>query len=181
MLSILTCNGCVGIIVAAATMGSVVVLKGQTLSAMERDHRITLTLSRYWHAHKPPRSHLVIETYHGIVLLVGQVSNIGAAQSMVHFAHSVSGVRRVYNEITQSKALSLGRQTKDAWITTKVKSTLLAEKGLNSTAIKVTTHNGTVYLMGIVTPYEGKQASDQARTSQGVRRVITLFQYRPEP
>ncbi len=180
IVSLLSCSGCVGLVVAAATVGGVVILKGQTLSAMERDHHITTALTRYWYKHKPPHSHLVIETYHGIVLLVGQVSNKAAAHSMVNFAHSIAGVRRVYNEITPSKTLTLARQSKDTWITAKVKSRLLTEKGLNSTEIKVITSNGIVYLMGIVTPYEGKQASNSVRKIQGVKRVTVLFQYRPE-
>ena len=137
VVSLLTCNGCVGIVVAAATMGSVVVLKGETLSAMERDHRITATLSRHWRKNKLPHSQLVIETYHGVVLLVGHVSTQAYTQPLVHFAHQVPGVRRVYHEIARAPALSVGRRSKDAWITTKVKSHFVAQKSISATAIKV--------------------------------------------
>lgn len=181
IVSLIHCTGCVSILAAgAATVGTVVILKSQTVTAMERDHRINHTLNQYWKTHKPPHSQLVIQTYHGIVLLVGRVKSTAIKESVVEFAHTLPGVRRVYNEITSSPPLTLKQDTKDIWITTKIKSHFLAEKNINSMEIKVTTYNGIVYLMGIVTPYEARQASNKVRTVQGVKRVVTLFQYRPE-
>jgi osmotically-inducible protein OsmY len=72
---------------------------------------------------------------------------------------------------------SPAQMSKDTWITTKVKSSMIATKGLSSSQIKVVTENGTVFLMGIVTRAQGDAASDVARRVNGVQNVVTLFEY----
>ena len=39
------------------------------------------------------------------------------------------------------------------------------------------TENGTVFLMGLVTPDEGRTATEIARGVDGVQRVVKLFEY----
>lgn len=177
---ILTLSSCTGMVITAGAVGGIALVKHRTLMAIKRDHHINATLSTYWHKHKPNHSHLTIETYHGIVLLAGQVTTAGASQSIIQFAHQVPGVRRVYNAIIITRPFPLSHRSKDTWITTKVKTHLLTNKTLPFNTIKVITFNRTVYLMGIVTPREANQAKELARTVQGVSRVVTLFQYKPE-
>ena len=43
--------------------------------------------------------------------------------------------------------------------------------------MKVTTENGEVFLMGLVTDREGKAAADIASRVSGVKRVTTAFTY----
>jgi osmotically-inducible protein OsmY len=43
--------------------------------------------------------------------------------------------------------------------------------------VKVITEAGTVYLMGLVTHAEGKEAIDIARNTSGVSRVVAEFEY----
>ena len=68
-------------------------------------------------------------------------------------------------------------RSKDAWITAKVRSAMLADFSLNSTQIKVTTEDGTVYLMGIVTERQASTVTDIAKQIRGVKRVVKLFEY----
>ena len=68
--------------------------------------------------------------------------------------------------------------TSDAWITTKIKSQMLATEDLKSGSIKVVTENGTVYLMGIVKHEQADIAVDIARQVSGVQKVVKIFQYR---
>ena len=58
---------------------------------------------------------------------------------------------------------------------------MLSTKELKSTLVKVVTENDTVYLMGIVTENEAKMAVDVARNVEGVKRVVKIFEYIPEP
>ena len=69
-------------------------------------------------------------------------------------------------------------RSNDSWLTSKVKSALLAQKGVPSDAIKVITENGIVYLMGIVSQDQGELAANTARRVDGVREVVKVFQYR---
>jgi len=58
---------------------------------------------------------------------------------------------------------------------------MMSDKQLESNFVKVVTENDTVYLMGMVTEKEAKIASQIASNVSGVKRVVTLFEYIPEP
>ncbi|MGH8444729.1 MAG: BON domain-containing protein [Solimonas sp.] len=65
-----------------------------------------------------------------------------------------------------------GQYVSDSAITAKVKSALLAEKGLKSTDISVETQNGTVQLSGFVaSSAQTDQAVDVAKHVKGVKDV----------
>ncbi|PHM45457.1 BON domain-containing protein [Xenorhabdus mauleonii] len=67
----------------------------------------------------------------------------------------------------------------DTVITTKVKSALLATKGLKSNEINVETFKGRVQLSGFVnSPEEIKQAIQVAREIKGVNSVINSIKLR---
>ena len=75
-------------------------------------------------------------------------------------------------EVTTAK-----ESTSDTWITTKVRSQLLGTDQVKSSNVKVTTENGEVFLMGLVTDREGRAAADIASRVSGVSRVTTAFTY----
>jgi len=45
-------------------------------------------------------------------------------------------------------------------------------------AVKVVTERGVVYLMGIVTKAEGDNAGETAATTDGVGKVVKVFEYK---
>ena len=63
--------------------------------------------------------------------------------------------------------------TSDTWITTKVKSDLVTEKGIPGTDIKVETNKGVVSLSStvLVTDAQKKMAVDITRKIKGVKAV----------
>jgi osmotically-inducible protein OsmY len=65
-----------------------------------------------------------------------------------------------------------GTYVDDSWITTKVKSDLLATKDISSTHISVTTTKGVVTLTGTAaTTQESNKAAEVARGVAGVKDV----------
>jgi osmotically-inducible protein OsmY len=48
---------------------------------------------------------------------------------------------------------------------------------VKSSNVKVTTENGEVFLLGLVTDREGKAAADIASRVSGVKHVTTAFTY----
>lgn len=65
-----------------------------------------------------------------------------------------------------------GDATSDTWITTKVKSSLLAEDATPGMAIEVETKDGVVSLSGTVaTEAEREAAINKAKAIEGVREV----------
>ncbi|HXX48029.1 MAG TPA: BON domain-containing protein, partial [Myxococcota bacterium] len=72
-------------------------------------------------------------------------------------------------------------ETPDAWITTKVKMSLLTSAGVSTaTAVNVDTVDGKVTLHGVVpSDAERTHAEDVARSIDGVRTVQNLLQVVP--
>jgi osmotically-inducible protein OsmY len=82
----------------------------------------------------------------------------------------------VFNEVRQGQPIGLGTASSDTWITTKVRSQLGTDQ-VKSSNVKVTTENGEVFLLGLVTDREGKAAADIASRVSGVKHVTTAFTY----
>jgi osmotically-inducible protein OsmY len=66
----------------------------------------------------------------------------------------------------------------DGVLTTKVKTRMVDARRFNPLHVKVVSDDGTVYLFGIVTRKEADAATEVARTTSGVKRVVRMFEYR---
>ncbi|WP_085247550.1 division/outer membrane stress-associated lipid-binding lipoprotein [Gilliamella mensalis] len=121
-------------------------------------------------------SRIVASAYSGNILLTGQ-ANSEQAEKAQSLAYQVEGVKKVYNQIRIGQPVGAGTITNDAWITTQVKSQLILNAQTKARKLKVVTENSEVFLIGIVTPEEGKAAAEVASKVSGVKKVITLFTY----
>ncbi len=65
----------------------------------------------------------------------------------------------------------------DNWITTKIRSKILADSTIDPNDFKVVTADQIVYLMGDVIPEQAAKVIHIARTCTGVKRVVKLFKY----
>lgn len=122
-------------------------------------------------------THIVIAVFNHILLLAGQTKTRAQRQKAAELTKGIKNVSRVFNEITIESPTSVWQRSKDAWITTKVKSAMLAKSGLQSTQIKVVTENSIVYLMGVVSHYQANLAADVARRVSSVKKVVKVFEY----
>lgn len=115
--------------------------------------------------------------WQGKVLLTGQAPSTDLASQAKQIAMGVEGTTEVFNEIRQGQPIGLGTASSDTWITTKVRSQMLGSDQVKSSAVKVTTENGEVFLMGTLTDREGKAAADIASRVSGVKHVTTAFTF----
>ena len=122
-------------------------------------------------------SHLVVVSYNGIVLLAGQVASEAIRLQAQQAAEKVAKVRRVHNELAIGGPISYVARTNDSWITTKVKTKLLANKDSHANRVKVVTENGVVYLLGTLPRAEADSAVDVARSVYGVQKIVKVFEY----
>ncbi|OGT42878.1 MAG: hypothetical protein A3F42_06510 [Gammaproteobacteria bacterium RIFCSPHIGHO2_12_FULL_37_34] len=123
-------------------------------------------------------SHIEVTVFNGVVLLTGETPNANWREQAEEIAKSVPDVTRVYNQLSVEGPTSTLTRTSDSWITTKIKSQMLATDDLKSSSIKVLTENGTVYLMGMVSREQAEIAVDIARQVSGVQKVVKIFQYK---
>lgn len=121
--------------------------------------------------------HIEVTVFNRVVLLTGQCPSQEWRQDAEQIASSVPGIARIYNQITIQGPTSSLTRTSDSWITTKIKSQMLATEDLKSSSIKVVTENGDVFLMGIVKRQQAEVAVDIARQVSGVQKVLKIFQY----
>lgn len=122
-------------------------------------------------------SHITVVSHHGIVLLVGQVGSESLKELAGNIARKVHKVRRVYNELGVTGPTTMLVRSGDGWITAKIKARMVAEKDFPSNSIKVVTENGTVYLMGRVTPEQATTAVNIVKQSYGVQKIVKIFEY----
>jgi len=173
-------SGCVPVaLVAGATAGGAVIYDNRSMTQMNTDHDITQQATERLNNNEAIKSkcHIAVATYNGIVLLVGQAPTPELRTIAYNAIKNVPNIVRVYNEISVAGPTSVMQRTSDSWITTKVKSAMLAQKGLHSTEIKVVTEDGVVYLMGKITRKQASIASDVSRRISGVQRVVTVFEF----
>ena len=126
-------------------------------------------------------AHLSIASFNGFVLLAGQVPSEALKTLATDVVRKIEGVRRIYNELEIGPATSLGTRSHDTWITTKVKSKLLASSDTPGARVKVVTENSVVYLMGLLTEEEADRVSLEAADVGGAERVVQLFELIPAP
>lgn len=107
---------------------------------------------------------------------MGQSPNSELSARAKQIAMGVEGTTEVYNEIRRGQPIGPGPPLTIP-ITTKVRSQLLTSDQVKSSNVKVTTENGEVFLLGLVTEREGKAAADIASRVSGVKRVTTAFTY----
>ncbi|MCO6523641.1 MAG: divisome-associated lipoprotein YraP [Candidatus Schmidhempelia sp.] len=120
---------------------------------------------------------IVGTAYNGNILLTGQAQNKIQSLEAERLVKQVDGVMKIYNQIRIAPRIGGGTLTNDAFITANVKSQLIADKHTNARNIKVVTENGEVFLIGIVTPEEAKNATHIASKVAGVKLVVTAFEY----
>lgn len=122
-------------------------------------------------------AHIAVTSFNRIVLLVGQTPTQELRDLAETDAKSISNVRMVHNEITIGYPTSFATRTNDTWITTEIKTILVAKPGLKSSQIKIVTENGTVYLMGLIKRDKADEVVDEVRRVDGVQKVVKLFEY----
>ena len=122
-------------------------------------------------------TNIAIATLNGEVLLAGEAPEPWQRAQAEKMVKRIPDVRRVYNLVSIASPSSALTRISDAWITTKVKSRLIASSIVDATQVKVVTENGTVFLMGTLPPEQATAAIEVARTTSGVETVVKLFSY----
>ncbi|WP_122516939.1 BON domain-containing protein [Pseudomonas viridiflava] len=124
-----------------------------------------------------------VDSKDGVVTLKGRAQSPEAKELAGSLASNTDGVVSVNNLISLSAADSIAAKTQpqnlnpveqlsDAWVTSKVKSSLIYSRNLDGLNIKVDTKEGLVTLNGVVANFAEKElAVEIARNIRGVKGV----------
>lgn len=130
----------------------------------------------------------------GVVVLSGEAKTLSAHRRALAKARAVDGVRRVASEIHSPNELadleiwqegepadSSENAASDAWITTKIKLSLMADPGISPMRVNVDTDDGVVTLFGTVDSAEKKaRAESEVKKIGGVKQVENALQIVPD-
>ena len=172
-------QGCVGVLFAGVGTGIASVTDRRATSTQVSDQAIDVRATHRLSTTNPlwKDSRLVVITTNGKSLLIGQTPSQAYSQQAEAIVKGIPGVSEVFNELRITKPIDMTARSQDSWLTSKVKSTLLAEKNLDGSKVKVVSENGEVFLLGLVTQREADISVQLARNIAGVKRVITVFEF----
>jgi len=170
--------GCAPIVVGAAVVGGAMVVTDRRSSGAQVDDEVIEVKANGRIGEALPGDNVRVNTtsYNRMVLLTGEVPKEGDKTTVEQVVARIDNVVSVVNELTVGPPNSFSEKTKAAFITTKVKASLVDAKDVFSNQIKVVTHRGVVYLMGRLTEREATRAAEIARGVSGVVKVVKVFE-----
>ena len=176
--SLLPClQGCVPAIVAGAGGAVLMAEDRRSTGTMIDDQSIEAKAKRRIEEKYADQVHVDVTSFNRFVLVAGQVPTQEIKDDIGAIALGVETVRNVQNELLIGPITDKKTRANDAYITSKVKARLVSEQKFDASHIKVTTENGVVYLMGLVTKQEADVAAEVASTTGGVEKVVKVFEY----
>lgn len=172
-------QGCVAIVGGGAAAGAAVAYDRRTTGTLIDDEIIELkaidALSQdqeIW-----DQAHVNITSINNIVLVTGEAPSEVLRKRVADLVSAIPKVRSVHNEMAIAAPSSLLSRSSDALVTTKAKTAMLQHGTNLAGRTKVVTENGVIYLMGLMTRAEGEAATEIARRTGGVQRVVKVFEY----
>jgi osmotically-inducible protein OsmY len=170
--------GCVpvALVGGAAGAGTLLVMSdrrsGETLEA---DRAIEVKGTEAVVQALPGRGHGNVASYYRKVLVTGEVPNEQDRQTVDAIVRALPGVQGVLKDLAVMPESGALDRSNDALITSKVSARLIHQNGVPAGSIKVVTERGTTYLMGRLTAQEMALATEVARQTDGVQRVVRVI------
>lgn len=172
-----TLQGCFPLVAAGIGTTALVADDRRTTGIMVEDENIENKILLRVEQKHGAKSHINATSYNRVVLLTGEATAPDVREDIERIARGIENVRNVHNEITVTQPTTLMLRSNDAVLTSKVKARFVEANKFRANHIKVVTENSVVYLMGLVKRQEAQDATEIARTSGGVHRVVRLFEY----
>jgi osmotically-inducible protein OsmY len=169
--------GCAPLIVGTAAVGTALVVTDRRSSgAQVDDETIEVRAGMRLKDALGDRVHINVSSYNRQVLLTGEAPTEAMKQQAEQVVSRVENVKGVVNEIGVMAPTSLTQRSNDTLITGKVRASFVDASDLQTSAFRVVTERGNVYLMGRVSAREADRATAIARQISGVQRVVRIFE-----
>jgi hyperosmotically inducible protein len=178
--------GLTGALPASAERASAPIAHSDSARATISDTHITAKVKlALAHVKSLRGSDVDVTTTNGVVTLTGTATGAHARSVAEKLTRDVDGVKDVYDEMTTPSSSKLAADTKsaarsvkhgvsDSWITTKVKSELLADSVTKGFEVKVVTTGGVVVLSGKLANKDAvAHVNDLVEKIDGVKSVDT--------
>lgn len=170
-------QGCFPIVAGGVGAGAMMAADRRSSGAYVEDESIEWKANAQIKQKLGDLVHVNVTSYNRNLLLTGEAPNASARDQLPRIVAAVPNVRGVTNEVQVAGHSSLTSRSNDSLITSKVKARMIDSDFVQAHLIKVITENSVVYLMGILTRAEADAATQVARTTSGVTKVVRVFEY----
>jgi len=169
-------QGCAPVIMGSALVGSLVAVDRRTSGAQLEDEGIELRSAVRIREQLGDRAHINVTSYNRQVLITGEVPNAKDKQLVELLVSRVENVKTTVNELAVMGNTTFSQRSSDALASGRVKAGLVDARDLYASAFKVVTERGVTFLMGRVTQREADRATEIARSTTGVVKVVRLYE-----
>lgn len=178
LASALSLQSCWTAVVSTAAAGAIV-YKREAIEQKVSDFSIKTQINHKLFANAAlwENNRVIVGSVDGYVLLTGQVRTETLKAKVLALVKPITGIRRLYDQITVAEPIGTIQQAKDTFITSVITTKMLFAKDFDPSNVKVITDNGIVYLMGTVDSEQADKASDIASKTAGVTKVVRVFNY----
>lgn len=170
-------QGCIPVIVGGTGAAVAMATDRRSSGAYVEDEGIEWKASNRINERLGDKVHVNATSFNRKLLLTGEAFNEASREEAGRIAAAVENVKEVVNDLRIAPTSTLSARGNDSYISSKVKARFVDQKDFRIQQVKVTTEAGTVYLMGLVTEKEGNAATEVARTTNGVQKVVRVFEY----
>jgi osmotically-inducible protein OsmY len=170
-------NACFPVVAGGVAATGAVAADRRTSGIYVEDEGIELKAVKKMETNLGEQAHVNVTSYNRNVLLTGEVPDEAAKAKAEALLKEIQNIRVVTNEIVVSPKTGIGSRSSDTYITSKVKTKFVTENKFPANYVKIVTENSVVYLLGIVKKAEGDAAGEIASSTEGVSRVVKVFEY----
>jgi len=174
-LALPSLSGCFGVALVGAATGVKAITDRRSIGTQADDTAIELKAGNYLSQEVKESSNINLTSYNRRVLLTGEVPSEAIKTQVGNEIARIENVLNVWNELAVAGKSTLASRTNDSYITSKVKARFIDDNEVSAHHVKVITENGVVFLLGIVSRSEADAAIRVARTTSGVRKVVSVL------
>ena len=178
----LLAQGCVAVAGGGAAVVGTTAAQDRSVGKALSDENLNLSIrSALYKKSDNLGSRVDVSVIQGHVVLTGAVVSQDDRIDAAKVAWGFKDVKDVDNEIQVGEPGGPVRTVKDAWITTRVRTTLWGDKNVKGVNYDVETVKGVVYLMGTARSRdELDDAVQKVRRIGGVKKVVSLVRIREQ-
>ncbi len=170
-------QGCFPLVAGGAVAGAAMISDRRTSGAFMEDESIEWKTRSAIRERFGTNVDVSIVSYNRNVLLVGRVPDQATRSEVGRIASTIDNVNGIVNEVDIGPPRTLTDRSNDSLITSRVKARFVDDQSFRAHHVKVVTADSTVFLMGIVTRREADAATEVARTTLGVQKVVRVFEF----
>ena len=169
-------SGCAPAVLGGVAMSTFVATDRRTSGTQLEDEGIELRSFGRIRSSIGDRANITVTSYNRQVLLTGQIPNAQDKPLVHKIVSGVDNVRAIVNELEVQPNATLTQRSTDALTRGLVKASMIDAKDVFANSFKVVVERGTVYLMGRVTQREADRATEIARGTRGVEKVVRVLE-----